>query len=97
MRNISIALVSAATCLLPFVAPASAGLGHPTGCASCEPVEIPAPTEDYSQQGVPFFGPLLGMGVPARATALAPEKGVVRHPLAKRRHTEGWRATYPRE
>jgi len=98
MRNTSIALLSAAaTCLLPFATPAIAELGHPSGCVSCAPVEVPGPTDGNYQQGVPLIGPLLGIGVPARTTALAPERGVAGHPLAKRCHAEVWSASYPRE
>jgi hypothetical protein len=69
MRYVRVALLSAAaTCLLPFTS-AIAELGHPSGCASCEPVEITAPTQG-SDQGAPAIGII---GFPFGATALVPE------------------------
>jgi hypothetical protein len=54
-----IALLSAAaTCLLPFATPAIAELGHPSGCLSCAPVEVPGPTPGYDQEGAPVTPPL---------------------------------------
>ena len=61
MKNTRIAVLSAAAaCLLPFATPAIAELGHPSGCASCEPVEVTAPTGGYYQEGAPLIAPLLG-------------------------------------
>jgi hypothetical protein len=80
MRYVRIALLSAtATCLLPFT-PAIAELGHPSGCASCEPVEITAPNQG-SYQGAPAME---NMGFPFGATALAPEAGT--SPAPRMRH-----------
>lgn len=97
MRFTRIALLSAATCLLPFATPAIAELGHPSGCASCEPVEVAGPTQGYDPEGGPGVGPLLNRGVPPGATALAPETVRRRHPLANGCHVRVWDATYPRE
>jgi len=94
MRNISIALLAAVTtCLLPFATPSIAELSHPSGCASCEPVEVTAPTVGYDHEGAPLIRPLLSIGAPAGATALAPETD---SPLVKGCHVEVWSATYPR-
>ena len=51
-------LSAAATCLPPFATPAIAELGHPSGCLSCAPVEVPGPTPGYDQEGAPVTGPL---------------------------------------
>jgi hypothetical protein len=92
MRYTRIALLSAAaTCLLAFATPSIAELGHPSGCLSCEPVEVPGPPQGYEQQGAPVMGPLLGIGGPSAATAPKPETG--RH----RRHVKVWNATHPRK
>ena len=80
MRYVRVALLSAAaTWLLPFT-PAVAELGHPSGCASCGPIEITAPTQG-SYQGAPAIG---NIGFPFGATALAPETGAV--PAPRIRH-----------
>jgi hypothetical protein len=98
MRNTSIALLAAAaTCLLPFATPAIAELGHPSGCASCAPVEVSGPSQNYDHEAAPVIGPFLRTGVPPGATALAPETGRRRHPLANGCHVKVWDATYPRE
>jgi hypothetical protein len=90
MRSIRIALLSAAACLLPFATPAIAGLGHPTGCANCPPIEIPSPTEGSFDQGAPAIGPALNLPFPLGATALTPAGRVTGHPLVKRRHLQVW-------
>ena len=95
MRYTRIALLAAATCLVPFATPAIAELGHPSGCASCEPVEVTGPTQGY--EGGPVIGPLLSIDVPPGATALAPDTGRRGHPLANGCHVKVWDATYPRE
>jgi hypothetical protein len=88
MRYARIALVSAAACLLSVATPAIAGLGHPTGCVSCPPIEIPSPTEDSSHEGAPAIGPVLTLPFPLGATALTPAGGFAGHPLVKRRHLQ---------
>lgn len=90
MRCVRIALLSAATCLLPFCTPAIAELGHPSGCVGCPPVDIAAPTESSFQRGAPAVGPALNAGLPSGATALAPTSGGERRPLAKRCHAMVW-------
>jgi hypothetical protein len=98
MRYMCAALRSAAaTCLLPFATPAIAELGHPSGCLSCAPVEVPGPTPDYNYQGAPVSEPLLAIGGPPAARALKPEIGRHRHSRANRCHVKNWNATYPRE
>ena len=98
MRYIRIALLSvSATCLASLATPAIAELAHPSGCASCAPVEVTGPTQSYDHEGGPVIGPLLSIGVPPRATALAPDTGRRRHPLANGCHAKVWDATYPRE
>ncbi len=98
MRYTSFALLSAAaTCLLPFATPAIAELGHPSGCVSCAPVEVTGPTQRYDHEGAPVGWPLLSTGVPPGATALAPEPGHRRRPLANGCHVKVWDATYPHE
>jgi hypothetical protein len=98
VRYIRIVLLSAAaTCLAPFVTPAIAELAHPSGCASCAPVEVPGPTQGYDHEGGSVIGPLLSIGVPPRATALAPDTGRRRRPPASGCHVKVWDATYPRE
>ena len=98
MRYARIALFSAAAIgLLPFATPAIAQLGHPTGCAQCGPVNVAAPIQDYYPEGPPVIGPVLGIGVPPGATALAPETGVAVRPPAHRRRVEVWDGTYPRQ
>jgi hypothetical protein len=98
MRHTRTLLLSvAAACLLPFATPAIAELGHPSGCLSCAPVEVPGPAPDCDQQGAPVIGPLPGMGGPPAATAPKPETGRHRHTRANRRHVKVWNATYPRE
>ena len=97
MRYARIALLSAALGLLPFATPAIAQLGHPTGCAQCAPVNVAAPAQDYYREGVPVIGTVLGIGVPAGATALAPETGVAVREPAQRRRVEVWDGTYPRQ
>jgi hypothetical protein len=98
VRYIRIALLlAAATCLGPFATPAIAKLGHPSGCASCEPVEVTGPTQGYDHEGGSVIEPLLSMGVPPGATALVPDPGRRRHPLANECHVKVWDATYPRE
>jgi hypothetical protein len=79
MRYAHTALLSAAaTCLLAFATPAiaqvsSPELGHPSGCARCSVIYSTAPTQNYYYEGVPVIGPVLGIGVPPAAVALAPE------------------------
>ena len=90
MRYVRIALLSAATCLLPFSAPAIAELGHPSGCVGCPPVEIATPTERSFQEGAPAARPALNAGFPSGTTALAPTSGIEGHPLAKRCHAMVW-------
>jgi hypothetical protein len=98
VRYIRIAVLSAAaTCLGSFATPAIAELGHPSGCASCEPVEVTGPTQGYDYDGGSVIGPLLSIGAPPGATALAPDRGRRRHPLANGCHVKVWDATYPRE
>jgi hypothetical protein len=80
MRYVRIALLSAvATCPLPFT-PAMAELGHLTGCVSCPPIEITAPTQG-SSQGAPAIG---NRGFPFGATALTP--GTDAAPASRMRH-----------
>ena len=98
MRYISIALLSAAaTCLVPFVPPAIAELAQPSGCASCAPVEVTGPTQSYDHEGGSVIGRLLSIGVLPGATALAPDTGRRRHPLANGCHVKVWDATDPGE
>ena len=98
MKYARIALFSAAaTCLLPFATPAIAEVGYPSGCARCGPVNVVAPSQGYYQAGIPVLGPLLEMGVPAGAVALAPETSTPNATLANGCHVEVWAATYPRE
>ena len=98
MRYIRTALLSAAaTCLGLLVTPAIAELGHPSGCASCEPVEVTGPTQGYDHEGGSVIGPFLSIGTPPGATALAPDTGSHRRPLANGCHVKVWDATYPRE
>jgi hypothetical protein len=98
VRCIRIALLSAAaTWLGPSATPAVAELGHPSGRASCEPVEVAGPAQGDDREGGSLIGPWLSMGVPPRATALAPDTGHRRHPLANGCHVKVWDATYPRE
>jgi hypothetical protein len=95
MSYVRIPLLSAAAaCLPPFSTLAIAGLGHPTGCVSCPPIEITSPTEDSFHEGAPAIGPALNMAFPPGATALTPAGSVGGHPLAKRRH---WQVRDPRE
>jgi hypothetical protein len=81
MRYARTALLSAAaTCLLALATPASAQMnsaefGHPSGCARCGVVYSTAPTQSYDYGSVPVIGPVLGIGVPPTAAALAPETG----------------------
>ena len=80
MRSVRIALLWAvATCLLPFT-PATAEVGHPSGCATCAPIDITAPTQG-SYRGAPAIG---NMGFPFGATALAPETDAA--PAPRMRH-----------
>jgi hypothetical protein len=59
MRYTRIALLSvAATWLLPFATPAIAELGHPSGCLSCAPIEIPGPAPESDHEGAPVTEPL---------------------------------------
>jgi len=97
MRNARIALLSAATFLVPFATPAIAELRHPPGCAQCAPVNGTAPTQGYEYEGVPVIGPVLRMGFPPAATALAPETGVAGPLRAQGCHLEVWGQTgsYP--
>jgi hypothetical protein len=98
MKSIRAALLSAAaTCLAPFATPAIAELGHPSGCASCAPVEVTGPTPGYDHEGGSVIGPLLSIGVPPKATALAPDTGHRRRPLANGCHVKVSDATDPRE
>ena len=98
MRYIRIAFLSvAAACSGPFATPAIAELGHPSGCASCEPVEVTGPTQGYDQEGGSVIGRLLSIGIPPGTTALAPDTGRHRRPLANGCHVKVWDATYPRE
>ena len=91
MRYVRIALLSAAaTCLLPFTTPATAELGHPSGCVSCPPVEVPGPTQGSYPEGAPAIGPALNMAFPPGATAPAPARGVAGRPLAKRHQRQVW-------
>ena len=69
-------LSSAATCFLPFATPAIAELGHPSGCSSCAPIEVPGPTPEYDHEGAPVTEPL------------RPE----RHHRQQRRHVAGTRS-----
>ena len=95
MRYTRIALLSAAaTCLLTFATPSIAELGHPSGCLSCEPVEVPGPTPDYDQQGAPVIGPSPGIASPTAATE--PETRRHGRSHANRRHVKAWKATHPR-
>ena len=79
MRYARTALLSAAaTFLLALATPAiaqvsSVQLEHPSGCARCGVVYSTAPTQNYDYGGVPVIGPVLGIGVPPAAAALAPE------------------------
>jgi hypothetical protein len=79
MRYARTALLSAAaTCLLALATPAiaqvsSAELGHPSGCARCGAIYSTSPTENFDYEGIPVIGPVLGIGVPPTAAALAPE------------------------
>ena len=79
MRYARTAILSAAaTCLLALATPAiaqvsSAELGHPTGYTT-------APTQNYDYGGIPVIGPVLGIGVPPTASALAPETSVAATP-----------------
>jgi hypothetical protein len=76
MRYARTALLSAAaTCLLALATPAIAQeLGHPSGCARCGgSVHSTVPTQGYDYVGVPVIGPVLGIGIPPAAAALAPE------------------------
>jgi hypothetical protein len=98
MKTTNIALLAAAaTCLPPFAPPAIAELGHPSGCASCEPVEVTAPTEGYDNEGASLIRPWLRIGAPAGATALARKAGVAGHSLATGCHAEVRGAIHPRE
>jgi hypothetical protein len=77
MRYTRIALLSAAaSCLLPFARPAIAELGHPSGCLSCAPIEVPGPSPEYDHEGAPATEPL------------RPE----RHRRQPRRHVAGTRS-----
>jgi hypothetical protein len=75
-------LSAAATCLLALATPAIAQeLGHPSGCARCGgSVYSTAPTQNYEYGGVPVIGPVLGIGIPPAAAALAPETRVAATP-----------------
>ena len=98
MKYIRMALLSAAAiCLAPLATPAIAELAHPSGCASCAPVEVGGPTQGYDHERGSVLGPLLSIGVPPRATALAPDTGRRTHTLANGCHVKVWDATYPRE
>ena len=98
MRYIRIALLSvSATCLASLATPAIAELAHPSGCASCAPVEVSGPSQNYDHEAAPVIGPFLRTGVPPGATALAPDTGRRRHTLANGCHVKVWDATYPRE
>jgi hypothetical protein len=98
MRYTRIALLSAtAICLPRFATPAIAELGHPSGCLSCAPIEVPGPTPDYVYQGAPVSRPLLGTGGLPEATVPKPVTGRHRHSRANRCHVKDWSATYPRE
>jgi hypothetical protein len=92
VRYIGIAFLSmAAACSGPFATPAIAELGHPSGCASCEPVEVTAPTQGYDHEGGSVLGPLLSIGIPPATTALAPtDTGRHRRPLANGCHAKVW-------
>ena len=90
MRYVCTALLSVATCLLPFSTPAIAELGHPSGCVGCPPVEIAAPTEGSFPEGAPAIGPVRNTGFPSGATALAPTPGIEGRPLAKRCRAMVW-------
>jgi hypothetical protein len=95
MRYTRIALLSAAaTCLLAFATPSIAALGRPSGCLSCEPVEVPGPTPDYDQQGAPVTGSAPSMSGPPAATAPTPDDGRHWRPRAKRRHMNVWNETH---
>lgn len=69
MTNICTALVAAAGCFLPFVTPALAELGPPTGCDRCGGAYY-TPRGYYGFEGVPAAE--LRSGIPPAATALAP-------------------------
>jgi hypothetical protein len=97
MRYARIAFLSAATGLLAFPTPAIAELGHPSGCLSCAPVEVPGPTPGYDHEGAPVSWPLLGVGVPPGAPARVPETGRHRHRLANGCQVKVRNATYPHE
>jgi hypothetical protein len=88
MRHTRIALLAAATCLLAFATPSIAELGHPSGCLSCEPVEVPGPGPDYDHEGAPVTGPAPGVGGAPVATAPKLETGRHRRPRATRRHVK---------
>ena len=90
MRYVCTALLSVATCLLPFSTPAIAELGHPSGCVGCPPVEIAAPTEGSFPERAPAIGPVRNTGFPSGATALAPTPRIEGRPLAKRCHEMVW-------
>ena len=88
MRNVRVTLLSAvATCLLPFT-PAMAELGHPSGCVSCAPIDVTAPTQG-SYQGAPAIG---NMGFPFGAPALAPETDAAPAPRMRHVRRHGSRA-----
>ena len=92
MRYARIALLSAvATALVPLAPPVFAELGHPSGCLSCPPVEVPGP-EDYHHEG--GTGPVLSRGFLPGGTALAPETDhaaspKIRHVRHHARRAEG--------
>jgi hypothetical protein len=93
MRYARIVLLSAAAIgFLPFATPASAQLGHPSGCVSCSPVEVTPSTQDYYREGAPLIGAELKMGFPPGAAALAPETSVAGPKSHKRLpHGARWR------
>ena len=84
MRYARIALsLVVATVLSPLATPVFAELGHPSGCLSCSPVEVPGPTDGYYPEG--GIGSVLSggflHGTPETDSAAAPK---IRH---IRRHT----------
>jgi hypothetical protein len=85
MRYARIALfLVVATVLSPLATSAFAELGHPSGCLSCSPVEVPGPTDGYYHEG--GIGSVLSggflPGTPETHTAAGPK---IRH---IRRHTD---------
>ena len=88
-RHVRITLISAAaSCLLPFATPAIAELGHPTGCLSCPPVEVPGPDQGAYPEGAPATGPALNTAFPPQTTPLESPGNAAGRAHAKRRHRQ---------